>query len=196
MPAAQGRCPACPDVSSGPPGKGDGRAGEGAWWSDLWVEDGSKEGLGVGWVLGRKWWAGSGRWQAGLLGCALLGFKEKQPPRGRGPPIWLGGATVQLGSGDSLTLLSSWPGTRLPCSGPFLQEALLTSRPTTVSSSRASPLSPLPQPRVALSVVGGSSSFFPVASPHPEPKAGPGCGCLGPQLEVKAAGLRPGGPSG
>lgn len=119
--------------------------------------------LGGGGQQGEVWASGGrlgevvGRGPVGgLLGWALLGFKKKQPPRGRDPPIWLGGATVQLGSGDSLTLLSSWLGTRLPCSQsqlrtPFLQEALLTSWPTTVTSSRASPPSPPSQPRVALS---------------------------------------------
>lgn len=112
------------------------------------------------------------------------GSKRSSHLGGRDLRFWLGGATVQLGSGDSLTLLSSWLGTRLPCSQsqlrtPFLQEALLTSWPTTVTSSRASPPSPPSQPWVALSGCrwgpsDGSSwapSSSPVAWPHPEPKA-------------------------
>ena len=85
-PAAQGRCPACPGVSRGPPGEREQAELEKALGCQT-----------SGWrrAAGREVWASGGHLgevvgrvpAGGLLGWTLLGFKKKQPPRGRGPPI-------------------------------------------------------------------------------------------------------------
>lgn len=91
-----------------------------------------------------------GRGPGGWPGLGTSGVQRSSHLGGRDPPDLAGWCPpCSWGLGTPLTLLSSWLGTRLPCSQsqlrtPFLQEALLTSWPTTVTSSRApSPLSAL-----------------------------------------------------